>query len=388
MNPAVCCYFDNNATTRVAPEAVEVMLPFLAEHWGNPSSAYRLGRTAARGIELAREKLAALIQAEPEQLVFTSCGTESNNAAIHSALRDQPEKRHLVMSAVEHPANLSAAAYWGRLGYETTFVPVDGDGRLDLDRLSQAIRPDTALVSIMWANNETGVIFPVAEIGALCRDRGVLFHTDAVQVPGKVEIDVGAVGADFLSFSGHKLYAPKGVGLLYLRHPSRFQPYLLGGNQERGRRAGTENVAGVVGFGRAAELASRWVDETNRRVRAMRDRLENGILATIPGTFRNGGLEPRLPNTANLGFAGVEAEAVLLALDRVGIFVSSGSACSTGSLEPSHVLTAMGLAPDRAKGCLRFSLGIYTTEGEVEYVLEQLPEVIGRLRAMSPREWR
>src|SRR5262245_14771764 len=358
-------YFDNNATTRVAPEVVQAMVPFLAEHWGNPSSAYAFGYQVAKHIEQAREKVAALINADPKEVIFTSCGTESNNSAIHSALTLNPAKRHGVQTGVEHSANINYCEFLQRQGCEITFLPVDADGSLDLHLLEKSIRPDTAIVSVMWANNETGVLFPVEEIAAICRSREVLFHTDAVQVSGKLKIDVKSLGADFLSLSAHKLHAPKGVGLLYVKRGTPFQPYILGGHQERGRRGGTENVASMVGFGRAAELALENLPAKTNRIRALRDRLEDTILRTIPNTSRNGAKEPRLPNTANIAFDFVEAEAVLLALDHVGICASSGSACTTGSLEPSRVLTAMGLPPSRARGCVRFSLGIYNTNEEV-----------------------
>lgn len=379
-------YFDNNATTRVAPEVMEAMLPFLTEHWGNPSSAYSFSKHVARSLEVAREQVAALINADPKEIVFTSCGTESNNTAIHSALALQPTKRHVITTAVEHSANLKYGEFLQRQGYAVTYLPVESDGSLDLHLLDQRIRPDTAIVSIMWANNETGVVFPIEEVAAICASRGVLFHTDAVQVPGKLPIDVRATGVDFLSLSAHKLHAPKGVGLLYVKKRTKFQPYLIGGHQERGRRGGTENVPYIIGFGRAAELALAHLGDENTRVRSLRDKLENGILSTIPNTARNGAREPRLPNTANVSFQFVESEAVLLMLDQLGICASSGSACTTGSVEPSHVLTAMGVNPVRARGSVRFSLGLYNSEAEVEYVLHHLPPIIARLRDISPLE--
>jgi len=384
MNQPKIYYFDNNATTQVAPEVVETMIPFLTEQWGNPSSAYRFGHQVARPVEEARAKVAALVNAEPKEVVFTSCGTESNNSAIHSALVLRPDKRHVITTAVEHSANLNFGEFLQRRGYDVTYLPVESDGSLDLHLLDQSIRPDTAIVSIMWANNETGVIFPIEEVAAICRGKGVLFHTDAVQTPGKVKIDVKAVDVDFLSLSAHKLHAPKGIGMLYVKRRIKYQPYIIGGHQERGRRGGTENVAYIVACGRAAELAMAKLDEENSRVRALRDRLEDTILATIPETVRNGAKEPRLPNTTNIAFDFVEAEAVLMLLDQAGICVSSGSACTTGSLDPSHVLIAMGLSPRRARGCIRFSLGIYNTSEEVDYLLKHLPPIIARLRAISP----
>jgi len=377
-------YFDNNATTRVAPEVIEAMLPFLRDWWGNPSSAYRFGKEAGEQVEAARAKVAALINAGPKEVVFTSCGTESDNSALHSAINTQSGKRHIVTTAVEHSAILNDCARLKKAGCEVTYLGVDSDGQIDLHLLDRAIRPDTAIVSVMWANNETGVIFPVEEIAAICQSHNVLFHTDATQIPGKLKIDVQQLGADFLSLSGHKLHAPKGVGLLYVRRGVKHEPYVMGGHQERGKRGGTENVAGIVGFGRAAELAMAHLSDENTRVRALRDRLEDGILSGISHTIRTGAKEPRLPNTSNIAFEGVEAEAILMALDQLGICASSGSACTTGSLEPSHVLTSMGLKPSRARGCVRFSLGIYNTDEDVDYLLRHLPGIISQLRAASP----
>ena len=377
-------YFDNNATTRVAPQVVEAMVPFLSEYWGNASSAYRFGAQVKKHLDSAREKVAALINADPKEIVFTSCGTESNNSAIHSALTLNPGKRHVITTMVEHSANMNYGDFLTRRGYEVSYLPVESDGSLDLHLLDRALRPDTAIVSIMWANNETGVIFPIEEIAAICRSKGVPFHTDAVQTPGKIKIDVQATGVDFLSLSAHKLHAPKGIGMLYVKRQTKFQPYLIGGHQEQGRRGGTENVPYIVGFGVAAELAMATLDEENTRVRSLRDRLESTLLKTIPNTVRNGAREPRLPNTSNIAFDFIEAEAILMLLDQAGICASSGSACTTGSLDPSHVLSAMGLNPMRARGSVRFSLGIYNTAEEVDYLLEKLPPMIAKLRAISP----
>jgi cysteine desulfurase len=378
------CYLDNNATTRVAPEVVEAMLPFLTEHWGNPSSAYSFGHQLTRHLDEARARVAGLLGAEPREILFTSCGTESINTALNSALLTSPDRRHIITTAVEHSATLKTCQALRKRGYEITHLPVNETGALDLQALRDAFRPDTALVSMIWANNETGVLFPIAEVAALCRSKGVLCHTDAVQTPGKIAIDVKALGVDFLSLSGHKLHAPKGVGVLYVRRHTKFHPHLLGGGQERGRRGGTENVAGIVAFGRAAELAGATLAEENTRVRALRDRLENGILSRIPRSARNGAAEPRLPNTTNIAFEGVEAEGILLLLDQAGICASSGSACTTGSLDPSHVLVAMGCSAARARGSIRFSLGIYNTAEEIDYVLEQLPPIIEKLRLYAP----
>jgi cysteine desulfurase len=384
MSRAAVYYFDNNATTRVAPEVVEAMLPFLREYWGNPSSAYSFGHDLARHVEAARANVAALINADPREIIFTSCGTESNNSAIHSALATHPEKRHVLTTAVEHSANIKYCEFLRKQGREVTFLPVESDGSLDLHFLEKAIRPDTALVSVMWANNETGLMFPIEEIAAICRSKGVLCHTDAVQTPGKLKIDVKELGADFLSLSAHKLHAPKGIGALYVKRRTKYQPYIIGGGQERGRRGGTENVANIVAFGRAAELAAANLRDEQTRVRALRDKLESGILSKIPGASRNGAKEPRLPNTSNLAFDSVEAEGILLLLDQVGICASSGSACTTGSLDPSHVLLAMGCTAARARGSVRFSLGRYNTEAEVDHVLHHLPGIIARLRANAP----
>ena len=376
-------YFDNNATTRVAPEVLEAMLPFLRESWGNPSSIYGFGRQLVKPLEAAREKVAALINAEPREIIFTSGGTESVNSAIQSTLTMQPQKRHVVTTAVEHSATIKFCAHLQKLGFDVTLLPVDSDGRLDVRLLEQSIRPDTAMVSVMWANNETGVLFPIEEIAEICRRKKVLFHTDAVQAPGKLKIDVKDSGADFLSLSAHKLHGPKGVGLLYVKRGVKYQPYVIGGGQENGRRGGTENVAGIVGFGRAAELAVAHLDEANTRLRALRDKLENGILDNVSGVVRNGSLDTRLPNTSNLSFEGVEAEGVLLLLDEQGICASSGSACTSGSLDPSHVLLAMGCGSAHARASVRFSLGIYNTEAEVDFVLKQLPPIITKLRVYS-----
>jgi cysteine desulfurase len=377
-------YFDNNATTRIAPEVLEAMLPFLRDWWGNPSSAYHFGKEAGKHLEEARGKVAALINADPKEVTFTSCGTESNNSAIQSALATQPAKRHIVTTAVEHSAIINHCELLQKQGCAVTFLPVDADGSLDLHLLDKSIRPDTAIVSVMWANNETGVVFPIEEIAAICRGKNVLFHTDATQVPGKMKIDAHGLGVDFLTLSAHKLHAPKGVGLLYIKRKVKYQPYMIGGHQERGKRGGTENVASIIGFGRAAELAEARLEDENTRVRALRDRLENTILGTVPNTIRTGAKEPRLPNTSNIAFEGVEAEAILHQLDQLGICVSSGSACTTGSLDPSHVLTAMGIKPMRARGCVRISLGIYNTDEEVDYLLKHLPRVIAKLREDSP----
>ena len=383
MSPKKVFYFDNNATTRVAPEVVTAMMPFLSELWANPSSAYSFGAQVHGHVEKARETVAALINADPKEVTFTSCGTESNNSAIHSALVTSG-KRHVVTTAVEHSANMNFGAYLEKRGFEVTYLPVESDGSLDLHLLERSIRPDTAIVSVMMANNETGVLFPIEEIAALCRSKGVLCHTDAVQVPGKLKLDVHQLGVDFLSLSAHKLHAPKGIGMLYVKRRTKFQPYVIGGHQERGRRGGTESVANIVAFGRAAELAMASIDDENTRIRGLRDRFENHVLTRIPNTVRNGNRNLRLPNTSNIAFDFIEAEAVLLLLDQAGICASSGSACTTGSLDPSHVLMAMGLPPMRARGSVRFSFGIYNTEEDVDHLIEKLTPIVHRLREISP----
>jgi cysteine desulfurase len=324
------------------------------------------------------------LDAEPGEIIFTSCGTESDSTAMRSALECAPQRRHVVTTRVEHPAVRTLAKLLAERGYRVTELPVDGQGRLDMDQMRDALTPDTAVCSVMWANNETGVIFPVEEIAEMCRSRGILFHTDAVQVVGKLPIRLRESAIDMLSLSGHKLHAPKGVGALYVRMGTRFAPFLLGGHQERGRRAGTENVASVVGLGRAAELAREHMDEETTRVRAMRDRLEQELVCRAPDAHVNGDRANRLPNTSNVSFEYVEGEAILLLLDREGIAASSGSACTSGSLEPSHVLRAMGVPYTRAHGSVRFSLSRYNTDADMDYAIEKVPPIIRRLREISP----
>jgi cysteine desulfurase len=388
MTSAPVYYFDNNATTRVAPEVVETMLPYLTAQWGNPSSAYSFGHDLGRPLDRARSQVAELIKAEPRELIFTSCGTEGNNSAIHSALMTRPERRQIVTTAVEHSATLKFCAYLQKQGYEVTVLPVNSEGALDLRELEGSIGEKTAIVSVMWANNETGVLFPIREIAQICRIKGVLFHTDAVQAAGKLRLDVQDLGVDFLSLSAHKLHAPKGIGVLYVKRHTKYQPYIIGGGQERGRRGGTENVANIVAFGRAAELAMSRLQNEGTRVGGLRDRLEREILERITGTTRNGPAEPRLPNTSNLSFGGVEAEGILMLLDQANICASSGSACTTGSLDPSHVLTAMGCTATRARASVRFSLGYYNTADEIDYLISCLPGIIKKLRANAPVEER
>lgn len=377
-------YLDNNATTQIAPEVVEAMLPFLTEFYGNPSSSYRFGNQITLAIEKAREQVAALIVADPREIIFTSCGTESDNAAIHSALITQPGKKHIITTKVEHSAVKKQTEYLESQGYEITRLDVDSDGMISPDTLEAAIRPDTAIVSIMWANNETGVLFPVEQFAEVCKKKNVLFHTDAVQAVGKIPINMAANKIDMLSLSGHKLHCPKGVGVLFVRKRVNFKPYSIGGGQERGKRGGTENVASIVALGKACELALHLMDKENTEVRKLRDDLENGLKAAIPGVKINGESSPRLPNTISIAIDGVEADAILVNLDREGICASSGSACTTGSLEPSHVLKAMGLSDEAAKGSIRLSLSIYNQRKDIDQALEALPRIISKLRTPVP----
>ncbi len=377
-------YFDNNATTRVAPEVLEAMLPYLGEYYGNASSMYRFAGFAQEALAKARGQVAELLGAKPEEIIFTSCGTESDSTAINSALNARPEKKHFITTRIEHPAVLALGQHLEKKGYTVTYLGVDSKGRISLDEFSRALTKDTALVSIMYANNETGNIFPIAEIGAMCRERGVPFHVDAVQAVGKIPIDLATLAVDYLALSGHKLHAPKGVGALYVRRGAPFRPFLRGGHQERGRRAGTEAVPNIVALGAACELAGKHIQEENTKVKALRDSLQTRLLATIPNAIINGDPDNRLPNTMNISFKYVEGEAILLMLDQYGICASSGSACTSGSLEPSHVLRAMGVPFTFAHGSLRLSLSRYNTQEEVDLVAERLPAIISRLREISP----
>ena len=377
-------YFDNNATTAIAPEVREAILPYLGEFYGNPSSMHTFGGQVADAVESARETMANLLGASPDEIIFTSCGSESDNAAIWSAIQTQPEKRHLITTRVEHPAILSVMQHWERQGYRVTYLGVDNKGRLDLDEYAAALTPDTALASIMFANNEVGNIYPIQRMAEMAKEKGVLFHTDAVQAVGKTPIDLAHLPADMLSLSGHKLHAPKGIGVLYVRKGVRFRPFLRGGHQEKGRRAGTENVPYIVGLGAAAKLAADHMQEERVNVALLRDRLEQGLLESIPDCMVNGDVENRLPNTTNIAFKNVEGEAILLMLDRLGVCASSGSACTSGSLEPSHVLRAMGVPFTYAHGSIRLSLSRYSTQEEVDFVIENFPGVIKTLRMISP----
>jgi len=377
-------YVDNNATTRVAPEVLDVMLPYLNEFYGNPSSMHSFGGNVAHKIKEARAKVASLINASPDEIMFTSCGTESDSTAIHAAISSVPDKKHIITSRVEHPAVKNLFEHLSKKGYRVTFVPVDRKGMLDLDYLYNSLADDTAIVSIMWANNETGMIFPVQEISRVIKTKGIVFHTDAVQAVGKLPIDVSKSEIDMLSISGHKIHAPKGIGALYVRKGTRFSPFLIGGHQEGGRRGGTENVAYIIGIGKASELAATHLEEMATRVEKLRDKLENELLKRIPNAIINGDTENRLPNTTSISFEYVEGESILLMMDELGICASSGSACTSGSLEPSHVLRAMGVPFTAAHGSIRFSLGIYSTEDEIDFIVEKLPLIIENLRTMSP----
>ena len=377
-------YLDNNATTQVAAEVLEAMLPYFRDLYGNPSSMHSFGGQVAQEIHEARKQVASLIGAIPEEIIFTSCGTESDNAAIRSALAVHPDRRHLAISRVEHPAIKALYTDLARQGYHVTELPVDKDGLLDLDQYEKSLSPDTAVVSLMWANNETGVLFPVEKAAELAHERGILFHTDAVQAVGKIPLQMKTNVIDMLSLSGHKLHAPKGIGVLYVRKGTKYAPFLIGGHQEKQRRGGTENTPSIIGLGKACELAARHMATENITVKKLRDKLEKQILARIPSSRVNGDCLNRLPNTTNISFEFVEGEGILLLMDEYGICASSGSACTSGSLQPSHVLRAMGVPFTMAHGSIRFSLSIYNTEAEINFVIEKLPPIIERLRSMSP----
>ncbi|HNQ46541.1 MAG TPA: cysteine desulfurase NifS [Syntrophorhabdus sp.] len=377
-------YLDNNATTQVAPEVLETMLPYFSELYGNPSSMHSFGGQVSKTIQHARENVASLIGADPEEIIFTSCGTESDNTAIMSALSVAPDKSHIITSRVEHPAVKVLCEHLIQRGYRVTELPVDRDGRLDMELFENSLSRDTAVVSLMWANNETGVIFPVERAAQLAHERGILFHTDAVQAVGKIPINMRANNIDMLSFSGHKLHAPKGIGVLYIRKGTRFLPFMLGGHQEKGRRGGTENTASIAGLGKACQLAARNVETENTRVKYLRDKLEDELLKSIPNSKVNGDRTNRLPNTTNISFEFIEGEGILLLMDQFNICASSGSACTSGSLQPSHVLRAMGVPFTMAHGSVRFSLSVFNTEDEIDFVINKLPPIIARLREMSP----
>jgi len=377
-------YVDNNATTQVSPEVLEEMLPYFNEFYGNPSSMHTFGGKVEHKITEARARIASLLEASPEEIIFTSCGTESDSTAIRSVILSNPDKKHILTSRVEHPAVKNLYEYLSKNGYRVTFVPVDRKGRLDLDYLYENLGDDTALVSIMWANNESGVIFPIEKISKVVREKEIVFHTDAVQAVGKFPIDLKAIDIDMLSLSGHKLHGPKGVGALYVRRGTKYTPFIIGGHQEKGRRGGTENVASIIGLGKACKLAAVHLSDNNNQVKQLRDKLENEILKRVSNTIINGDRNNRLPNTTSIAFEYVEGESILLMMDEFGICASSGSACTSGSLEPSHVLRAMGVPFTAAHGSIRFSLSKYNTEEEIDFIIEKLPPIIERLRELSP----
>ena len=378
-------YLDNNATTRIDPRVLDVMIPYLDEYYGNPSSIHRLGARVGQALEIAREQVQQLLGAQhSSEVIFTSCATEATTTAILSALEANPERREIVTSVVEHPATLQLCQNLERKGYKVHWIGVDGKGNIDLEAYAQALSENVAIVSMMWANNETGTLFPVESMAMMAKTVGAQMHVDAVQVAGKRMINVHETEIDMLSISGHKFHAPKGIGALYLRRGTRFRPLLRGGHQERGRRAGTENAASAIAMGKAAELAYQAIDTELHRIKLLRDRLEQGLLARIPNTFVTGNPKQRVANTTNIAVEFIEGEALLLMMNQVGIAASSGSACTSGSLEPSHVMKAMKVPFTAAHGTLRFSLSRFTKDDDIDYVLEQLPPIVHRLRQMSP----
>jgi len=378
-------YIDNNATTRVDDEVVDAMLPFLTDKYGNPSSMYPFALDSKMPLEEARAKVAKFLNAErPDEIIFTSCGTESDNTAILGVLKAAPNKKHIITSAVEHQAIHELNYRLRKEGYRVSEISVDENGLLNLEQLREEICEDTALISIMWANNETGVLFPIEEAAKIAAEKNIPFHTDAVQAAGKIKIDAQKAGVDLLSISGHKIHAPKGIGALYVKRGTRMRPLLIGGHQERARRAGTENVPGIIALGKACELAGKFIDDEVTRVRALRDKLENSILEKISDTFVVGSKQFRTPNTTNIIFKYIEGEAMLLMMADKGICASSGSACTSGSPEPSHVLSAMHVPLSYAHSAIRFSLSRFNTEEEIDYIISELPPIIARLREMSP----
>lgn len=378
-----CIYLDNNATTKIDEDVLAAMLPYLSTFYGNPSSMHTFGGQVGRAVREARAKVASLLGAEDSEIIFTSCGTEGDNAAILAALKAQPNKKHIITTEVEHPAILNLCRKLEKEGYTVTYLSVNNKGQIDFDELEASLTGNTAVVSVMYANNETGVIFPIEQIGQMVKEYDALFHVDAVQAVGKIPLDMKTSTIDLLTLSGHKIHAPKGIGALYARKGVRFRPLLIGGHQERGRRGGTENVPGIVALGKAAELAQQHLANISWE-KGLRDKLEQSILEAIPNTVVNGDPVNRLPNTTNIGFKYIEGEAILLSLDQYGICASSGSACTSGSLEPSHVLRALGLPYSVLHGSIRFSLSRFTTEAEIDRVLSILPGIIDRLRELSP----
>ena len=377
-------YMDNNATTQVAQEVIEEMMPYLNQQYGNPSSMHTFGGQVGKKIKEARQRVASLLGCEPDEIIFTSCGTESDNAAIKGTLSVFPNRRKIITTRVEHPAVLTTCRDLERHGYSISEISVDKEGRLDMEELGFRVDDNTAIVSVMWANNETGTVFPVEEIARLVKARDVIFHTDAVQAVGKIPLNLKDSAIDLLSLSGHKLHAPKGVGVLYVRRGTRMGTFMHGGHQESGRRGGTENVPGIIALGKACQLAQQHMEEENTRVKALRDKLEKGLLENCPDCFVNGDIENRLPNTLNISFEFIEGESILMMLDQYGICASSGSACTSGALEPSHVLRAMGVPFTAAHGSIRFSLSRYNTEAEVDLIIEKMPPIVHRLRELSP----
>lgn len=373
-------YLDHNATTPIAPEVLDAMMPYFTTDWGNPSSSYKFGSKLKTAIETAREKVAELINAKPREVIFTSCATESNNAAIHAALKANPDKKHIVTSAVEHSSVLNYCKALEKDGYRVTYLPVDREGLLNLADLGNALSDETAVVSLMWANNETGVLFPVEQIAELCRSRGILYHCDAVQAAGKIEVDVQKVPADYLSLSGHKIGASKGIGALYIRRKAPFCPLIIGGHQEKNLRGGTECVPLIVGMGKAAELARKHLPTYDKKVRPLRDALEEGILSSVPNTELNGHKMLRLPNTTNITFHGIESEALLILLDQEGICASSGSACLADSDEPSHVVKAMKSDSGVLRHVIRFSLNLTVTPYEIKQASSVIKHTASMLR--------
>jgi len=377
-------YFDNNATTKVDQQVFEEIKPYFCDLYGNPSSMHTFGGDVGHKITQARQRTAELLNCKPEEIIFTGCGTEADNNAIRGSVEAQPNRDKIVTSRVEHPAVLQICRHLASRGYRLAEIDVDRQGNLDLEQLEKEVDEHTSLVTIMFANNETGVLLPIEKIAEIAHKNGAVFHTDAVQAVGKIPIDLQKTEIDLLSLSGHKLHAPKGIGALYIRRGTRMAPFILGGHQEGNRRAGTENVPGIIGLGKACEIAGQHFEDENTRVKSFRDKLENGILSSCPDCWINGNCVNRLPNTTNISFEYVEGEAILLMLDRHGICASSGSACASGSLEPSHVLRAMGVPFTAAHGSIRLSLSRFNTESEVDFVIDKLPPIIEKLRKMSP----
>lgn len=374
---------DNNATTRVDEAVLQEMLPYFCELYGNPSSTHFFGAQNKKKLKEARARVATLLGAQPDEIIFTSCGTESDSTAVYNAIKSFPNRRHIITSQVEHLAVLSVCRSLGEQGYRVSEIGVDNEGRLDMEEFKKVIDEDTAIVSFMWANNETGVIFPVEEAATIAKQKGALFHTDAVQAAGKIPINLGASKIDMLSLSGHKIHAPKGVGILYIRKGTPFHPLLAGGHQEQNYRAGTENIASIIALGKACELARVYMEEEITRVKDLRDRLQNELIARIPNSIINGRNTDRLANTLSINFEFAQEDAILLSLSDLGICASSGSACNSETMDPSHVLMAMGVSPSLANGAIRFSLSRYTTDDEIDAVLREMPAIIERVRSMS-----